>query len=129
MFLYKLKKVLRERKKEVIHSVLSFSLMCSILSLFFVAFLSNDNFSNSDKKQMFVISVILTVINFTIIYYVDYFFKFNIICSLLFGYFVSFCLFLIPTLLFILYFEIDDLELNKDEIREAKLNKVFRNLF
>ena len=128
MFLYKLKKVLRERKKDIIQSTLTFSLMASVLSLFVFMFINSEDFSKSDKRQMAVTSVILTSINLTIIYFVDYFLGYNIIVTILLGYFSSFLFFFIPCLIFILHFEITELELDKDEIREAKLNKVFRKL-
>jgi hypothetical protein len=129
MFLYKLKKVLRERKKDIIQSTLSFSLMASVLSLFVFMFINSEDFSKSDKRQMAVTSVILTSINLTIIYFVDYFLGYNIIFTILLGHFSSFLLFFIPCLIFILYFEITELELDKSEIRDAKLNSLFRNLF
>lgn len=129
MFLYKLKKVLRERKKDIIQSTLSFSLMASVLSLFVFMFINSEDFSKSDKRQMGVTSVILTSINLTIIYFVDYFLGYNIIVTILLGYFSSFLFFFIPCLIFILYFEITELELDKSEIRDAKLNSLFRNLF
>jgi hypothetical protein len=129
MFLYKLKKVLRERKKDIIQSTLSFSLMASVLSLFVFIFINNEDFSKSDKRQMAVTSVILTSINLTIIYFVDYFLGYNIIVTILLGYFSSFLFFFIPCLIFILYFEVTELELDKSESRDAKLNSIFRNLF
>ena len=129
MFLYKLKKVLRERKKDIIQSTLTFSLMASVLSLFVFMFINSEDFSKSDKRQMAVTSVILTSINLTIIYFVDYFLGYNIIVTILLGYFSSFLFFFIPCLIFILYFEITELELGKSEIRDAKLNGLFRNLF
>ena len=129
MFLYKLKKVLRERKKDIIQSTLSFSLIASVLSLFVFMFINSEDFSKSDKRQMGVTSVILTSINLTIIYFVDYFLGYNIIVTILLGYFSSFLFFFIPCLIFILYFEITELELDKSEIRDAKLNSIFRNLF
>lgn len=129
MFLYKLKKVLRERKKDIIQSTLSFSLIASVLSLFVFMFINSEDFSKSDKRQMGVTSVILTSINLTIIYFVDYFLGYNIIVTILLGYFSSFFFFFIPCLIFILYFEITELELDKSEIRDAKLNSLFRNLF
>lgn len=129
MFLYKLKKVLRERKKDIIQSTLSFSLIASVLSLFVFMFINSEDFSKSDKRQMAVTSVILTSINLTIIYFVDYFLGYNIIVTILLGYFSSFLFFFIPCLIFILYFEITELELDKSEIRDAKLNSIFRNLF
>lgn len=129
MFLYKLKKVLRERKKDIIQYTLSFSLMASVLSLFVFMFINNEDFSKSDKRQMAVTSVILTSINLTIIYFVDYFLGYNIIVTILLGYFSSFLFFFIPCLIFILYFEVTELELDKSETRDAKLNSLFRNLF
>jgi dolichyl-phosphate-mannose--protein O-mannosyl transferase len=129
MFLYKLKKVLRERKKDIIQYTLSFSLIASVLSLFVFMFINNEDFSKSDKRQMGVTSAILTSINLTIIYFVDYFLGYNIIVTILLGYFSSFLFFFIPCLIFILYFEVTELELDKSETRDAKLNSLFRNLF
>ena len=129
MFLYKLKKVLRERKKDIIQSTLTFSLMASVLSLFVFIFINNEDFSKSDKRQMAVTSVILTSINLTIIYFVDYFLGYNIIVTILLGYFSSFLFFFIPCLIFILYFEVTELKLDKSDTRDVKLNSIFRNLF
>jgi len=84
MFLYKLKKLFKERKKDIVQSTLTFSLMASIFSLFGLIFLNHENFSKSDKIQMLVTSFILTTINLTIIYFVDYFLGYNIVvCNLL----------------------------------------------
>ena len=129
MFLYKLKKVLRERKKDIIQSTLTFSLMASIFSLFGLIFLNDENFSKSDKIQIGLTSVILTSINLTIIYFVDYFLGYNIIVTILLGYFSSFLFFFIPCLIFILYFEITELKLDKSDTRDVKLNSIFRKLF
>jgi len=129
MFLYKLKKLFKERKKDIVQSTLTFSLMASIFSLFGLIFLNHENFSKSDKIQMLVTSFILTTINLTIIYFVDYFLGYNIVVCILLGYSSSFLLFFIPCFIFILYFEITDLELDKSETRDAKLNSIFRNLF
>ena len=129
MFLYKLKKVLRERKKDIIQSTLTFSLMASIFSLFGLIFLNDENFSKSDKIQIGLTSVILTSINLTIIYFVDYFLGYNIIVTILLGYFSSFLFFFIPCLIFILYFEVTELKLDKSDTRDVKLNSIFRNLF
>ena len=129
MFLYKLKKVLRESYKDIIQSTLSFSLIASVLSLFVFMFINSEDFSKSDKRQMAVTSAILTSINLTIIYFVDYFLGYNIIVTILLGYFSSFLFFFIPCLIFILYFEVTELELDKSESRDAKLNSIFRNLF
>lgn len=129
MILYKLKKILRERKKDIFQSTLTFSLMASVFSLFVLIFLNHDDFSKSDKRQMGVTSVILTSINLTIVYFVDYFLGYNIVFSILIGYFSSFLLFFTPCLIFILYFEISELELDKSETRDVKLNSLFRKLF
>ena len=129
IFLYKLKRVLRERKKDIIQSTLTFSLMASVLSLFGLIFLNDENFSKSDKIQIGLTSVILTSINLTIIYFVDYFLGYNIVVGILLGYSSSFLLFFIPCLIFILYFEITELKLDKSDTRDVKLNSLFRKLF
>lgn len=129
VILYKLKKVLKERKKDIIQSSLIFSLMLSVFSLFGLIFLSDEKFSKSDKIQIGITSVILTFINLTIIYLIDYLFGHNIIVSIFLGYSLSFLLFFIPCLIFILCFEITELELDKSDIRSVKLNNIFGNLF
>ena len=129
MFLYKLKKVLKEKRVDLWKTSFSFSLIVSFYPLFVMAFIFNDDFSISDKKQMAITSAILTFLNFTIIYFVDYFFKYNIIFCILSGQIFCFFVFFIPIFIFAVYQEIIDLKLDKSEIREAKLNKVFRKLF
>jgi Na+/melibiose symporter-like transporter len=128
MFLYKLRKILREKWLELLRlsSVLSF--IASFIPLFPLIFIYQDDFSRSEKKQMFVISAICLFINLTIIYFTD-FFGFNIIFSLILGNFFSFCLYFIPFLILMMFFEFSELQLDKDEIREAKLNSLFRKLF
>ena len=103
--------------------------MASVLSLFVFMFINSEDFSKSDKRQMAVTSAILTSINLTIIYFVDYFLGYNIVVGILLGYSSSFLLFFIPCLIFILYFEITELKLDKSDTRDVKLNSIFRKLF
>lgn len=128
MFLYKLRKILREKWIELVKSVSVLSFIASFIPFFPFLFIYQDDFSRSEKKQMFFISAICLSINLTIIYFTD-FFGFNIIFSLILGNFFSFCLYFIPFLILMIFFEFSELELDKDEIREAKLNSLFRKLF
>jgi hypothetical protein len=128
MFFYKLRKVLREKKSEFLRSSSVLAFIASFIPFFPFLFIYQDDFSRSEKKQMFFISAICLFINLTIIYFID-FFGFNIIFSLILGSFFSFCLYLIPFLIFMIFFEFSELKLDKDEIREAKLNSLFRKLF
>jgi hypothetical protein len=102
--------------------------IASFIPFFPFLFIYQDDFSRSEKKQMFFISAICLFINLTIIYFID-FFGFNIIFSLILGSFFSFCLYLIPFLILMIFFEFSELKLDKGEIREAKLNSLFRKLF
>ena len=128
MFLYKLRKILREKWIELLRSSSLLSFIASFIPLFPLIFIYQDDFSRSEKKQMFFISAICLSINLTIIYFTD-FFGFNIIFSLILGNFFSFCLYFIPFLILMIFFEFSELQLDKDEIREAKLNSLFRKLF
>lgn len=129
MFLYKLKKVLKEKLGEILISSSLLSLIGSFIPFFPFLFIYHDDFSNREKKQMFLVSFICLTINFTIIYFVDLFFGFNIIFSIFLGDLFCFSLYLIPSFLLMLFFEIGEIKLDKSEIREVKLNNLFRKLF
>jgi hypothetical protein len=128
MFFYKLRKVIREKRSELLRSSSVLAFIASFIPFFPFLFIYQDDFSRSEKKQMFFISAICLFINLTIIYFID-FFGFNIIFSLILGSFFSFCLYLIPFLILMFFFEFSELKLDKDEIREVKLNSLFRKLF
>lgn len=127
MFLYKLKKIFTEKRKEIIWSSLSFSLIVTFLSFFLIALIYD--YSKSEKKQLFLTSVILTSVNFIIIYFTDFFFDFNVIITIILGYIFSFFIFLVPCLLIILYFEMSEIKVDMSEMRELKLKSLLRNLF
>lgn len=129
MFFYKLRKVFRESWKELISSSMMISFIGSVIPFFPFMFFNIDDFTRKDKIQIFTVSIFCVIFNLIIIYFVDYFFGFNIIISLVLGAIFSFCLYLIPCLLIIVSFELGDMVLDKGEIREAKLNSLFRKLF
>ena len=129
MFLYKLKKVLREKGLEMIQGSSMISFIASVLPFYSVLFIYHDDFSKREKRQMILISIFCSIIDFITIYFVDLSLDLNIIFSILLSYIISFLIFLIPSSLFIFYFEMSDVQLDKDEIREAKLNNLFRKLF
>lgn len=129
MFFYKLRKVIRNSWLEILRSSTMLSFIGSFVPFFPFLFMYHDDFTTRDKQQMFVVSMICIVINLTIIYFTEKIFGFNIVFSIFFGDLFSFCLYLIPCMALIVYFEFSELKLDKSEIREAKLNSLFRKLF
>ena len=129
MFFYKLRKVLRSSWLEILKSSTMLSFIASFICFTPLIFLYHDDFSKNDKRYMFLVSSICFSINLILIYFTDYFFELNIIFSLILGNIFSFCLYLIPCLIIMLYFGFSDLQLDKNEIRDAKLNSLFRKLF
>jgi hypothetical protein len=129
MFFYKLRKVLRNSWLEILRSSTMLSFIGSFVPFFPFLFIYHDDFTSRDKQQMFLVSMICIVINLTIIYFTEKIFGFNIVFSIFFGDLFSFCLYLIPCMTLIVYFEFSELQLDKSEIREAKLNSLFRKLF
>jgi hypothetical protein len=129
MFFYKLRKVLRSSWLEILKSSTMLSFIGSFIPFFPFLFIYHDDFSISEKRQMFAVSIFCLLVNLTIVYFVDHFFGFNIIFSIFLGDFFNFCLYLLPCLIIMIYFEFSELKLDKSEIREAKLNSLFRKLF
>lgn len=129
MFLYKLRKVFREKLADILVSASFLSFIGSFIPFFPFLFFQHDDFSNKEKKQMFIVSFICLTINFTMIYFVDIFFGYNIIFAIFLGDLFCFSLYLIPCFLLMLFFEIGEITLDKSEIREAKINSLFRKLF
>jgi hypothetical protein len=129
MLFYKLKKLFKEKKADIITGALTMALIFSVFSLSILLFWNSDEFCKSEKRQMVAFSIVSTSINLFIIYLTDSFFNYNIILSIIVGYLISFLIFVIPGFFIILYFEYDDLILDKSEIREAKIDSLFRKLF
>lgn len=129
MFFYKLKKVLKEKFGEVLLSSSMLSFIGAFIPFFPFLFIYHDDFSNKEKKQMFLVSFICLSINSVIIYFVDLLFAFNIISSIFLGDLFCFSLYLIPCFIIMIIFEIGEITLDKSEIREAKINSLFRKLF
>jgi hypothetical protein len=129
MFFYKLRKVLRNSWLEILKSSTMLSFIGSFIPFFPFLFIYHDDFSISEKRQMFAVSIFYLLVNLTVVYFVDHFFGFNIIFSIFLGDFFNFCLYLLPSLIIMIYFEFSELKLDKSEIREAKLNSLFRKLF
>lgn len=129
MFFYKLNKVLKEKLGEILLSSSVLSFIGSFIPFFPFIFIYHDDFSNKEKKQMFLVSFICIAINITLIYFVDLFFGFGIILSIFLGDLFCFSLYLLPSFILMLLFEIGDVKLDKSELRDAKLNNLFRKLF
>ena len=128
MFFYKLRKIFREKWQEILRSASILGFIASFIPFFAFLFIWYDDFSRGEKRQMFLVSMICIIINLTIIYFTENIFGFNIIFSIFIGDLFSFCLYLIPCMTFIIYFEFSELQLDKSEIRDAKLNSLFRKL-
>jgi len=129
MFFYKLSKVLKEKLGEMLLSSSLLSFAGSFIPFFPFLFIYHGDFSYNEKKQMILVSFICVLINSTLIYFVDLFFGFNIIFSIFLGDLFCFFLYLMPSFLLMLFFEIGETKLDKSELRDAKLNNLFRKLF
>lgn len=129
MFLYKLKKVFKEKSLEITKGSVILSLVATFIPFAPFLLLHVDDLSFNEKKQMTIVSILCQIVNLFMIYLADFIFNYNIITSIFIGYSFSFLLFFTPCLIIMLWFEIGEMTLNKDEIREAKINTLFRKLF
>ena len=128
MILYKFKKIFKENKYELIYDSFIMSLVLSIFSLVFIFFLGSNEFNKREKLQMISFSVLFTSLNFFTISLV-YNIKFNIIYTIMLGYFINFVIFIIPSLLYLIWCEFNDVKLDKDEERDAKLGSLLKRRF
>ena len=129
MFLYKLKKLVKEKRYELIVGSLQLAMIASFVSQFFLLFISSQEFSKREKLQMFFASLTLTAINLFTINLVGEYFDIGVLFSIFAGIGINFLIYIFPSLIFIIITEWSDISLTKDEIREAKLNRVLRKLF
>jgi hypothetical protein len=104
------------------------SLVLSIFSLVFIFFMGSNEFNKREKLQMISFSVLFTSLNFFTISLV-YNIKFNIIYTIMLGYFINFVIFIIPSLLYLIWCEFSDVKLDKDEERDAKLGSLLKRRF
>jgi hypothetical protein len=129
MFFYKLKKLFKLKKWELIFGSIQMSLIVSFVSSFFILFLWDVNFSKGDKIQMFFVSLFFTISNLFTIYLVSNCTDWNAIFCISIGIFINFLIYIFPALIFLIFSEWSDVNLTKDEIRDAKLDSLFRKLF
>lgn len=129
MFFYKLRKIFREKWLEILRAASMLGFIASFVPFFSYLFIWHDEFSRREKRQMFLVSMICIIINLTVVYFTESIFGLNIIFSIFLADLFSFCLYLIPCITIMTYFEFSDLQLDKSEIRDAKLNILFRKLF
>ncbi len=129
MFLYKLKKLFKLKKWEIILGSLQISFIASFASQFFLLYMWNEEFSKSEKTQMFLASLILSTISLFSIYQVSNYFDFNVVFCIFIGVIINFFIYIIPAMIFIIIMDWSDVELTKEEIRDAKLGRVLRKLF
>lgn len=128
MILYKFKKIFKENKYKLIYDSFIMSLVLSIFSLVFIFFMGSNEFNKREKLQMISFSVLFTSLNFFTISLV-YNIKFNIIYTIMLGYFINFVIFIIPSLLYLIWCEFSDVKLDKDEERDAKLGSLLKRRF
>lgn len=129
MFLYKLKKLFKESKLDILIGTLQLSFVFSLLSIAVILFISIDEFNKSERRQIAAFCVVLTLVKLSVIAFLDFHLNYNVILLIILGYIISFFIFVIPAFIFTMIFEYDDLRLGLDEIREAKINSVVRKLF
>ncbi len=130
MFFYRLKKLFKTKKRELFLGTFQMSLIVSFVSPFFLLFLSSDDFSKPDKRQMFFTSLIFTSINLLTIYlFSNYYEDCNAVICIFVSLLINFLIYLIPAFIFLIYSEWNDTKLTKEEIRDAKLDSLFRKLF
>jgi hypothetical protein len=128
VILYKFKKIFKENKYKLIYDSFIMSLVLSIFSLVFIFFMGSNEFNKREKLQMISFSVLFTSLNFFTISLV-YNIKFNIIYTIMLGYFINFVIFIIPSLLYLIWCEFSDVKLDKDEERDAKLGSLLKRRF
>ena len=68
MLFYKLKKLFKEKKADIITGALTMALIFSVFSLSILLFWNSDEFCKSEKRQMVAFSIVSTSINLFIIY-------------------------------------------------------------
>ena len=129
MILYKLKKVLKQKCLEILSGSGFLAFVASFIPFAPFLFLRVDDFSLNEKKQMIFVSLLCLSLDLFMIHSVDIIFNYNIIASILLGSAFSFLFFFIPVFIVILWFEISEVILDKEEIREAKINTLFRKIF
>ncbi len=129
MLLYKLRKLFKLKKWEIILGSLQISFIASFISQFFLLYMWNEEFSKSEKRQMFVASLILSLINLFSIYQVSNYFDFNVVVCIFVGTLINFLIYILPAIIFIIIMDWSDVELTTEEIRDAKLDRVLRKLF
>jgi fatty acid desaturase len=128
MFFYKLKKLFKLKKWELILGSLQFSFIASFASQFFIFFIWSDYFSKRDKRQMFLASSVLTILNLFTINLVSVYFYYSVVLSIFVGILINFFIYIIPMMILIILMEWSDLYLTKEEIRDAKIGRVLRKL-
>lgn len=129
MFFYRLKKLLKEKKREVFLGSLQISFIASFVSQFFILFMWSEEFSRREKWQMSLFSFLLTIFSLITINFVNEHFNFNILVCIFVSVIINFLIYIIPAMILIIILEWSDVTLTKDEIRDAKLDKVLRKLF
>lgn len=129
MFLYKLSKLFKLKKWEIILGSLQLSFIASFASQFFLLYMRSEEFSKSEKRQMFLASLLFCFINLFSINQVSNYFEFNVIICIFVGMIINFFIYILPAMIFIITMDWSDVELTQEEIRDAKLSRVLRKLF
>ena len=129
MFFYKLGKLFKLKKWEIILGSLQLSFIASFASQFFLLYMWSEEFSKSEKRQMFLASLLFCFINLVSINQVSNYFDFNVIICIFVGMIINFFIYILPAIIFIIAMDWSEVELTQEEIRDAKLSRVLRKLF
>jgi hypothetical protein len=129
MFLYKLRKVFKEKLPDISKGSALLSAVASFIPFAPFLLLHVEDLSINEKKQMIFVSILFLLVDLFMIYWIDVIFNYGIITTLFVASSFSFLLFFIPCFCFLTWLEFGEMVLEKDEIREAKLNSLFRKLF
>ena len=126
MILYKIKKVFREGGKEIVKMSIGLSVVLAgfIPAILIPIFI--DDTSRKEKLQAVSAFLISTTINILTLLYVDSHCSYNIIFKILISGFVCFLFYLPFIFSMVLHNAVNDCNLTKEEIRDAKLGILVR---
>lgn len=125
MITYKLRNLFKERGGEILKSTLLLSFACASSFLVILPMLVSDEVDWKDKKQMIVFFLIASIINIISLLYVDNY-DISIILKILLSIGISFCIFVPIIFLLITLTDYKDIQLDKSELRDAKLEGILR---
>jgi cyanate permease len=122
MWWYKLKKFFnRGSLKSFITDALGTTLLISAIYLFIIPLIAS--IDRSERKMLFLISALSFLVNIPILLYFDTF-NISILLKMLFTMLSGYFIFLPFIFIGLLYNDVNQIELNRDEKRDAILGKI-----